>query len=134
MSDRSTLTETQAHAEIRSHITQAVELAAGLFPGDYGPHEFLPLLLAETAAALCPPSPRPPAPKRKRKPIPSARRAFVFDQANYQCQRCGNLAALEIDHIIPLSRGGSNDLTNLWVLCRPCNQSKGARTPEEMGW
>ena len=35
----------------------------------------------------------------------------------------------EIDHILPLSRGGSNNRKNLQLLCRKCNASKGARDP-----
>jgi 5-methylcytosine-specific restriction endonuclease McrA len=32
-----------------------------------------------------------------------------------------------IDHIIPVSRGGTNDVDNLRLLCRSCNSKKGAR-------
>ena len=31
---------------------------------------------------------------------------------------------LELDHRDPLHRGGTNDLENLWLLCRPCHQAK----------
>ena len=36
-----------------------------------------------------------------------------------------------VDHIWPIARGGSNDKTNLQLLCQPCNQQKGAKIPEE---
>lgn len=39
----------------------------------------------------------------------------------------------EVDHIIPLSRGGSDDIGNIALACPPCNGSKLHRTPEEWG-
>lgn len=54
----------------------------------------------------------------------------IFRDCNYCCQICGRKASLdltlEIDHKTPVSRGGSNDQNNLWVLCFDCNRGKGA--------
>jgi hypothetical protein len=41
--------------------------------------------------------------------------------------------SLTRDHLIPLSRGGSNDWTNVVAACSPCNTRKGNRLPEEIG-
>jgi hypothetical protein len=40
---------------------------------------------------------------------------------------------LELDHIVPRSRGGSDRVSNLAPACRPCNQTKNDRTAEEFG-
>ena len=47
------------------------------------------------------------------------------------CQACNSIENLEIEHILPVSRGGDNSLGNLTTLCRFCNASKGNRTPIE---
>lgn len=41
------------------------------------------------------------------------------------CLKCGSKDKLTIDHIRPISRGGSNDESNLQTLCRDCNVEKG---------
>lgn len=43
------------------------------------------------------------------------------------CVSCKANENLEVDHIVPVSRGGSDDLDNLQILCRSCNASKGNR-------
>lgn len=48
----------------------------------------------------------------------------------YRCSHCGKKYRkkdIDIDHIVPKSRGGTNDLSNLQALCRYCNRSKGNR-------
>ena len=43
------------------------------------------------------------------------------------CEYCGKLPAGGFDHVIPLSRGGPNDVANIVPSCLPCNQSKSDR-------
>ena len=70
-------------------------------------------------------------PKRNRR-ISGRVRQNVLMRDNYTCQICGATvgdgAKLEIDHIIPISKGGGNDENNLQVLCRQCNREKHNRT------
>ena len=47
------------------------------------------------------------------------------------CVYCGDTEPLHLDHILPKSRGGSNEASNLQWLCATCNQAKGALTTEE---
>lgn len=60
--------------------------------------------------------------------VDPAVRDEVFAADGYRCRRCGTTDDLTIDHIMPVSRGGTNERSNLQTLCRRCNCSKGART------
>jgi hypothetical protein len=68
---------------------------------------------------------------KKRKTIKPGLRFDVLKRDNYTCQACGAIAGngtiLEIDHIKPFSRGGSDEIDNLQVLCRDCNIGKGVK-------
>jgi len=49
-----------------------------------------------------------------------------------RCAYCGEIAdELTVDHVVPLSRGGSNWPSNLALACQPCNDSKGAKLLSE---
>ena len=48
------------------------------------------------------------------------------------CQRSG--VPLQVEHIMPKSRGGSDRASNLVIACDPCNKRKGSRTAEEFGY
>lgn len=70
----------------------------------------------------------------ERPSIPQSLRLKIFLRDRLTCQYCGvQTANLHCDHIIPLSRGGSNDETNLTTACASCNTSKRNKTPEEWG-
>jgi 5-methylcytosine-specific restriction endonuclease McrA len=50
---------------------------------------------------------------------------FAWDQ--YRCQDCGAVTNLTVDHVTPISKGGTNEPDNLQTLCGSCNSRKGAR-------
>jgi len=57
---------------------------------------------------------------------------LVFKRDNYTCHYCGQVGGiLEIDHLTPISRGGTNDLNNLKASCRKCNRQKKDKTEQE---
>jgi 5-methylcytosine-specific restriction endonuclease McrA len=59
---------------------------------------------------------------------------WLLEQFEFRCAYCGQQGdGLTPDHVIPLSRGGNNSLSNIVPACGPCNIRKGARTPEEAG-
>jgi 5-methylcytosine-specific restriction protein A len=55
------------------------------------------------------------------------RRRRVLERDGHTCLRCGTTAALTLDHVIPVSMGGTNAPGNLQTLCEPCNQWKANR-------
>lgn len=57
-------------------------------------------------------------------------RPVVLARDGFRCQYCGSAKDLEIDHIVPIARGGWNNMSNLQVLCRPCNRKKWAHMEE----
>ncbi|WP_261566865.1 TerD family protein [Frankia gtarii] len=64
---------------------------------------------------------------RDSRAVPQAVKAEVWQRDGGACVQCRATEYLEFDHIIPHSRGGATSVTNLQLLCRRCNQEKGAR-------
>jgi len=52
----------------------------------------------------------------------------VCEQYGSVCLCCKEAAPLTVDHVVPISKGGTNDADNLQPLCLPCNLKKGTRT------
>ena len=62
--------------------------------------------------------------------------ARVFFRDGYRCQYCGTKHPekdLTLDHVLPKSRGGDASWENQTTACKPCNNRKADRTPEEAG-
>ena len=68
--------------------------------------------------------------KAQRNAMTNDLREAIKKQDNYTCRKCGNSVfkepnlLLEVDHIIPVSKGGRTEAKNLQTLCWRCNRSK----------
>lgn len=62
-----------------------------------------------------------------RTPLTDEIRQVVMERDEFTCGHCGATVGLQIDHIVPRSKGGPNVECNLQVLCGTCNSRKGAR-------
>ena len=76
-------------------------------------------------------------PRRFRRQVTNT---FLFARDHYTCQYCGRTVtelkpreSLTRDHLIPMSRGGTNDWTNVVTACSPCNTRKANLLPQEVG-
>ena len=76
-------------------------------------------------------------PRRFRRQVTNT---FLFARDHYRCQYCGRSAAelkpreaLTRDHLIPMSRGGTNEWTNVVTACSTCNTRKSNHFPNEIG-
>lgn len=55
------------------------------------------------------------------------KRAAVLVRDQYTCQSCGTITLdLEVDHIVNIAQGGTDDEENLQALCVPCHKLKTA--------
>lgn len=61
-------------------------------------------------------------------------RTHIFMRDQYTCQYCHRefpKAQLNLDHVLPRSRGGKTSWENVVTSCHACNRTKGNRTPHE---
>lgn len=74
--------------------------------------------------------------KTNRELLSGSLRYNIIARAGGRCEACGISAeekALEVDHIIPVNKGGSNDESNLQALCYSCNAQKRDRDDTDFG-
>jgi 5-methylcytosine-specific restriction endonuclease McrA len=67
---------------------------------------------------------------------PMSSRKNIFTRDGFKCLYCGahgSKIVLELEHIVPKSRGGNSEWSNLCCSCHECNQKKKNMTPEEAG-
>lgn len=61
-------------------------------------------------------------------------REYLLEKWERRCAYCNTKdVPLEVEHIVPKSRGGSNRVANLTLACHPCNEKKGTMTAAEFG-
>jgi 5-methylcytosine-specific restriction endonuclease McrA len=73
--------------------------------------------------------------RRHRKRVKFSKQ-HVFARDRFKCQYCGqrkSVDELTQDHVLPRSRGGKTEWTNIVTACKPCNAEKMDRTPDESG-
>ncbi len=61
----------------------------------------------------------------ERAKVTNKMRFAIYNRDHNRCRCCGSRNNLEIDHIIPISKGGKTEYNNLQTLCHKCNQRKG---------
>ena len=90
--------------------------------------------------------PQPPGEYRFRRSVSTRIRAQVLERNGYTCQMCGagagdpdeeipgRIVRLHIGHIVDKNQGGSDELSNLRVLCSTCNQGARNLVQEPPTW
>jgi HNH endonuclease len=104
-------------AELPESIPPEFELAACQEFGHICPVFFVAESITETAALR----------RLGRQEIPYAMKSRIVRRDNYTCQECGEHLMdheVEFDHLIPVSRGGSSEESNLRLTCFDCNRDK----------
>lgn len=101
----------------------AVAVLALMFPHDY---EKVPDIIEKTYHNYYPNKSNNFMKKRMKRNVTESMKKYVAANQKWNCKDCHRLldASYEIDHIIPLYKGGNNNVNNLQALCRNCHGRK----------
>lgn len=69
-----------------------------------------------------------------RRRLTQDQRKIIFDKMEGHCAYCGceiSLQTMQVDHVVPLRKGGSDVLANMLPACRSCNHYKHTLTVEQ---
>lgn len=72
--------------------------------------------------------------KKKRRNYSREERKIIYNESNGRCELCGKRLLFEemtLDHIVPISMGGADDMDNLQASCFACNQFKSNILPDD---
>ena len=61
------------------------------------------------------------------KRLPAKLRTHILMRDHFRCKECGQQDGLQVDHIVPVYKGGNNHPNNLATLCRSCHTAKTMR-------
>ena len=70
----------------------------------------------------------------KRRSYPNRTKQLLFERQRRRCVICGKAKTVknfQVDHIVPVVRGGPDNVSNFQLLCPSCNQRKGIHTNQE---
>jgi hypothetical protein len=90
-------------------------------------------LLVQSHRARVPTMTSPPATRYKRRGIGKRLRYQILERDGFRCKLCGKTAKetqLEVDHIVPVAKDGTDSLNNLRTLCIDCNRGKSDLSAE----
>lgn len=120
-----TLQETAATA--LAPMAKTDDVQADLAPGASAPSSVSQSPMTRPIRVNTASMPQPEPIKPRREAIPRAVQREVWQRDGGRCVECQTREKLCFDHIVPFSRGGSNSVRNLQLLCESCNGSKGSR-------
>lgn len=131
--DRATTTCDGSIAFIRNHHGDKPERINLLIPSGKWTYVYAASVISGHAIAIewwepdCPCEPMKR--KKERGKMSQTLRFSILERDSFSCVLCGrgneDQVKLEVDHIIPISKGGKTESNNLRTLCKDCNQGKG---------
>jgi 5-methylcytosine-specific restriction endonuclease McrA len=110
-----------ARYDMMKHMATRNEVAAGSIDAASGHLQTVLESLTRLRVSL-EPDPRAKEVLGVRTPVPRGLRELVLSAG--RCATCGSKDDLTVDHIMPISKGGTHERTNLQCLCRKCNEDK----------